>query len=52
LEFGTLGDAGVFHYRVTFGCAWSHVEVFAGYDALRIGSVWLDGPLVGCRVWF
>jgi hypothetical protein len=27
-------------------------EVFTGYDFLRIGSVNLQGPLLGLRLWF
>jgi hypothetical protein len=52
LDAGTLGSAGVFHARATAGVALSAFEVFAGYDYLRIGSVDLQGPVIGLRVWF
>ena len=33
------------------GVQMQHVEVFAGYDWLRIGAA-LHGPMVGVRLWF
>jgi hypothetical protein len=52
LDAGTLGSAGVFHARGTVGYCFERWEAFAGYDFLRIGSVNLQGPLVGLRLWF
>jgi hypothetical protein len=52
LDLGTVGDAGVFHGRATVGAIFRGWEVFAGYDYLRIGSVDLQGPAVGLRLWF
>lgn len=51
-DFGTLGDAAVFHFRATVGVVHKHFEVFGGFDHLSIGRVDLDGPLVGLRLWF
>jgi hypothetical protein len=52
IDFGTLGEAGVFHFRATVGAIFSHGEVFAGYDALWINHVRLAGPVIGLRLWF
>lgn len=52
LDFGTLGDANVFHFRATAGLVHKHWEIFSGYDYLSIGDVDLQGPLLGLRVWF
>jgi hypothetical protein len=52
IDAGTLGSAGVFHGRATAGFNWRHVEVYGGYDYLRIGSVDLQGPVMGLRLWF
>jgi hypothetical protein len=49
---GNLGHAGVGHLRGGAGVNWTHVELFAGYDFVRIGGVNLRGPMVGLRVWF
>jgi hypothetical protein len=34
------------------GAIWNGWELFAGYDFLRIGTVNLQGPMVGLRFWF
>jgi hypothetical protein len=52
VDGGTLGSVGVIHARATIGGSWHGVEVFGGYDFLRIGSVDLDGPIAGLRFWF
>jgi hypothetical protein len=52
IDGGTLGHAGVFHFRATAGCCCSHAEAFVGYDYLRIGSQDLQGPMIGFRLWF
>jgi hypothetical protein len=51
-DVGTLGSAGVIHGRASVGAVWHHGELFTGYDFLRIGSVNLQGPMIGVRVWF
>jgi hypothetical protein len=51
-EAGTLGSAGVYRVRGGVGVNWSHAELFAGYDCVRIGGVNLQGPTAGLRVWF
>lgn len=51
-DFGTLGDAGVAHGRMTLGVIHRGWEIFGGYDALTIGGTTLHGPLVGVRLWF
>lgn len=52
LDAGTLGHAGVIHARLTGGVLRSRWEAYLGYDFLRIGSVNLQGPLLGVRFWF
>lgn len=52
LDAGTLGSAGVVRVRGTAGVIRSKFEVFVGYDYLRIGSVDLQGPVIGLRLWF
>jgi hypothetical protein len=51
-EGGTLDSAWVLHGRGTFGVLYRRYEFFGGYDFLRIGSVNLQGPVVGLRLWF
>jgi hypothetical protein len=51
-EVGNLDDMLVVHARGTVGAALGRIEVFAGYDFLRIGTVNYQGPLVGVRLWF
>jgi len=52
LEAGSLGSAGVFHARATMGLLYKRYEIYAGYDFLLIGSVGLQGPVLGFRLWF
>jgi hypothetical protein len=52
VEVGNLRDAFVLHGQVQAGFTFGHGEVFAGYDFLRIGTVNLQGPSVGVRLWF
>jgi hypothetical protein len=51
-DVGSLGSAAVFNVRATAGVVHRGWEVFGGYDFLRIGSVNLQGPVAGLRLWF
>jgi hypothetical protein len=51
-DAGAIGWAGYGHARGTVGYQWKCWELFGGYDWVRIGSVNLQGPLVGIRLWF
>jgi hypothetical protein len=52
VELGTLDDAFVVHARATIGATFRRWEFYGGYDFQRIGSVNLQGPMLGLRVWF
>jgi hypothetical protein len=52
LDLGNLGSAFVVHGRITTGAIYKHCELFGGYDILRIGTVNLQGPVLGLRYWF
>jgi hypothetical protein len=52
LDAGTAGSAAYFGGRGTVGVLYKGWEVFTGYDYRSIGSVSLDGVLVGLRLWF
>lgn len=52
LDVGNLGAAGVIHVRATVGATHHGWEIFAGYDFLRIGTVNLQGPVIGVRCCF
>ena len=51
-DTGTIGSAGVVHFRTTVGANYRHLECLTGYDFMRIGSVNVQGPLIGLRFWF
>jgi hypothetical protein len=51
-DTGNVGSAWIWHGRATIGAAYKHFEVFTGYDFMRIGSVNVQGPLIGLRLWF
>jgi hypothetical protein len=51
-DAGNVGSAGVVHARGTLGVVKNHFEFFGGYDFIRIGSVNVQGPMLGLRLWF
>ena len=52
LDFGRLGNAGLFHLRATVGRQFYQAEIYAGYDLLRVRDTTADGLIVGLRWWF
>ena len=52
INLGNVGDAFLFHGRATIGIVRSRFEIYTGYDYFQIGSVPLQGPLIGLRLWF
>ncbi len=52
--YGSVGDFGtdVMTVRGTIGALWQRYEIYAGWQATRIGAVMLDGPTAGLRIWF
>lgn len=50
VDMGTLGDADLFHGRLTAAISnGDHVEFFAGYDFLDIGGTEIRGAVAGIR---
>lgn len=52
IDLGNLGRAFYLEGKGTLGMALRGMEIFAGYDATRIGDVVLHGPVAGIRGWF
>ena len=52
IDLGNLGEAFVFQGRFHLGAAFDGWEPYVGYDFLRIGSVTIQGPVLGVRRWF
>jgi hypothetical protein len=52
IDWGTLGETGMFHGAASVGVMIHRFELFGGYDYRQIGSTELEGPLVGLRLWF
>ncbi len=52
LDWGTLGNAPLFHVRATAGAVFHGCELFAGYDFRKIGQADLQGPMLGLRYHF
>ena len=52
-DLGTLGDADLFHGRLTVAARpGQHLEIFAGYDYLDIGGIEIKGVVGGIRFRF
>ena len=49
VDGGNLGSEGVIHWRATVGATVHGVELFAGYDFMRMGCADLEGPMAGLR---
>lgn len=52
LDLGTIGDAETFHVLGKAGLMFDRFEIFGGYDYRTIGSVPLQGAMMGIQVWF
>jgi hypothetical protein len=52
MDVGRAGDAPVIAARGTAGLMMNRVEVYGGYEMMRIGDRALRGPMFGLRVWF
>ena len=52
LDWGTLGDATLFHFRGTVGVQLNRVTVYTGYDFLDIGRAQTKGLVAGVELWF
>jgi len=52
IDWGTLGDAELFHGRATVGIVRDHVEIYTGFDYYDVDGVPLKGVIAGIRVWF
>lgn len=52
LDLARLWQATIVQNRATVGAALGPFELYGGYDAMKLGALWLHGPLVGLRGWF
>lgn len=52
MDFGWLGDASLFHGRLTTGVNYRNAEAYIGYDYLRIDDFDLNGLVAGVRLWW
>ena len=52
IDWGRLGEASLFHGRASVGVLIDNVELFTGYDYLKVGDVAIDGVIAGIRIWF
>ena len=52
IDYGTLGDATLFHGRATVGIVHDHVEFYTGYDYYDLDGVGLGTVIAGMRIWF
>lgn len=52
VEGGTLGHTSTFHTRASIGFNINQAEFFTGYDYRSIGSVHIEGPMLGVQFWY
>ena len=52
IDWGTLGNTGLFRLRTTTGVVFWGLETYVGYEYLDIGRTQTNSLLCGVRVWF
>jgi hypothetical protein len=52
IDWGTLGHAGLFRFRVTGGAVFHGIEVYTGYEYLDIERTDSNALVTGLRFWF
>ena len=52
IDYSHVGSANLFESRTTLGVMVNRVEIFTGYDFLRIGTTNIHGLIGGVRLWF
>jgi hypothetical protein len=52
IDWGTLGEAGLFRFRTTGGVIVNRVEAYTGYEYLDVGSTQVHFIMGGLRLWF
>ncbi|MCA9176502.1 MAG: hypothetical protein KDB14_18570 [Planctomycetales bacterium] len=52
IDWGTLGDSSLFHFRGTVGAVWRGLEVFTGYDHYGVDGLKTDQWISGLGFWF
>ncbi len=51
IDWGKLGQATLFHGRITAGVNYHRLELYTGYDYLDVGQAELSGMVFGMRMW-
>lgn len=49
MDWGWIGDAGLFHFRLTAGVQHDRLEVYTGYDYFDLGSTQINTLVGGLR---
>lgn len=52
LDWGWLGEAGLFHFRVTAGVLYRRTEAYAGYDYFDVGNTQINSLVAGVGFWY
>lgn len=52
IDWGSVGEADLFHFRSTAGVNIRNVEVYIGYDHYNVGGFETDSLISGLRFWF
>lgn len=52
IDWGTLGDAGLFRFRTTVGATFHGLEAYTGYEYFDVAGTHLNGLIGGVRLWF
>ncbi len=52
IDWGEIGSADLFHFRITGGVVVYGIEVYTGYDYYDVDRVQISSYIAGVRVWF
>ncbi len=51
IDLGNLGNAFYLQHKLKLGFVFSSLEIYFGYDFVKIGSVNFFGPSFGLQIW-
>lgn len=52
IDYGTINDEKLFHWKASIGVQLLLFEVYLGYDSYEWNQIRFDGPVVGAGLWF
>lgn len=52
IDYGTINNEKLFHWRASVGLQLLMLEIYVGYDSYKWNQIRFDGPVAGAGLWF